>query len=140
MTSELSPQRNDAITYFTCSSISRHWEPFIQNRSGLLFPPIAALMFVKFKQNLWEFYRDSWSLSLSKICKSIIETFWDEVFMVRNTVKNGQPWSKCLAVISRKRGTFDMQFHLKVVSIFLKTCVKDHGDRSSQLLHPKISE
>ena len=52
MTSELSPQRNDAITYFTCSSISRHWEPFIQNRSGLLFPPIAPLMFVEFKQNL----------------------------------------------------------------------------------------
>ena len=52
MTSELSPQRNDAITYFTCSSISRHWESFIQNRSGLLFPPIAPLMFVEFKQNL----------------------------------------------------------------------------------------
>ena len=27
-----------------------------------------------------------------------------------------------------------MQFRLIVVSIFLKTCVKDHGDNSSQLL------
>ena len=48
--------------------------------------------------------------------------------MVRNTVKNGQSW--CSAVICRKRSAFDMQFHLMVVSIFLKTCVKDHGDSS----------
>ena len=27
-----------------------------------------------------------------------------------------------------------MQFHLIVVLLFLETCVKDHGDRSSQLL------
>ena len=44
--------------------------------------------------------------------------------MVRNTVKNGQ--SCCSAVICRKRSAFDMQFHLIVVSSFLKTCVKDH--------------
>ena len=36
MTSELSKQRNDAITYFTCSNISRHWELFLQNRSHFL--------------------------------------------------------------------------------------------------------
>ena len=52
MTSKLSRQRNDAITYFTCSSISRHWDLFFQNRSQELFPPIATLMFVKFKRNL----------------------------------------------------------------------------------------
>ena len=46
--------------------------------------------------------------------------------MVRNTVKDGQ--SLCSAVICRKRGAFDMQFHLIVVSIFLKTFVKDLGD------------
>ena len=57
--------------------------------------------------------------------------------MVRNTVKNGQ--SLCSAVICRKRSAFDVQFHLKLVSIFLKTCVKDHGDRSSRLLERKIS-
>ena len=52
MTSELSWQRNDAITYFTCSSISRHWELFFQNRLLELLPTIAASMFVKFKRNL----------------------------------------------------------------------------------------
>ena len=56
--------------------------------------------------------------------------------MVRNTVKSGQ--SLCSAVICRKRSAFDMQFHLKVVSIFLNTCVKDHGDSSSRLLERKI--
>ena len=52
MTSELSWQQNDAITYFTRSSISQHWELSFQNRSWELFPPIAASLFVKFKQNL----------------------------------------------------------------------------------------
>ena len=56
--------------------------------------------------------------------------------MVRNTVKNGQSW--CSAVICRKRSAFDMQFHLVVVSIFLKTGVKDHGDSSSRLLERRI--
>ena len=56
--SELSQQRNDAITYFTCSSISPHWQLFFQNRSQELFPPIATSMFVKFKRNLQERYRD----------------------------------------------------------------------------------
>ena len=49
--------------------------------------------------------------------------------MVIDTAKNEQSW--CLAVIIRKQSGFDMQFHLIVVSIFLKTCVKDHGDSSS---------
>ena len=52
-------QRNDAMTYFACSSISRHWELFFQNRSwSELFPPIVASMFVEFKRNLYERYRD----------------------------------------------------------------------------------
>ena len=48
--------------------------------------------------------------------------------------KKGKSW--CLAVNCRKRSAFDMQFHLTVVLIFLKTCtcVKDHGDSSGQLL------
>ena len=83
---------------------------------SLIFPPIAAPMFVKFKRNH----------------KRVIEIFWDEVLMVRNTVKNGQCWR--LAVICRKRSAFGMQFHLIVVWIFLETCVKDRGDRSSRLL------
>ena len=63
---------------------------------------------------------------------SVIEILWNEVFMVRNTVKNGQSW--CLAVICRKQSAFDMLFYLTVVSIFLKTCVKDHEGSSSRLL------
>ena len=31
-----------------------------------------------------------------------------------------------------------MQFHLMVVSIFLKTCLKDHGDSSSRLLERRV--
>ena len=58
--------------------------------------------------------------------------------MVRNTVKNGQ--SLCSAVICRKRSAFDIliQFHLIEVSIFMKTCVKDHGDSSSRLVERRI--
>ena len=78
--------------------------------------------------------RCSWSLS--EICKSVIEIFWDEVFMIRNTVKSGQYC--CLAVICRKWRAFVMQFHLIVVSIFLKTCVEDHGDSSSRLLERRV--
>ena len=44
MTSELSWQRNDAVTKNTCKRISRHWELFFQNRSREQFPPIAAAM------------------------------------------------------------------------------------------------
>ena len=58
MTSELSCQRNDAITYFTCSCISWHWELFFQNRSRKLFSPISASTFVKLKRNLLERGRD----------------------------------------------------------------------------------
>ena len=58
------------------------------------------------------------SCSLSEICTSVIEIFWDKVLMVRNTVKKGESW--CLAVICRKWSTFNMQLQLIVVSIFLK--------------------
>ena len=87
----------------------------------------------------WNFFlqqppRCSWSLS--EICKSDIEIFWAQVFMVRNTVKNGQSW--CSTVICTKRSAFGMQFHPIVVSIFLKTCVKDHWDTFSRLLERRI--
>ena len=67
MTSELSYQRNDAIVYFTCSNIFRHWEQFLQNRSRKLFPQIVASMFVKLNRN----------------CESVIGGY----FGVRNMVK-----------------------------------------------------
>ena len=74
---------------------------------------------------------------LSGICKSVIEIFGDEVYMVRNTVKNGQSW--CLAVIWRKRSAFDMQSHITIVPIFSKTCVKDHGYSSSMYWEALVS-
>ena len=51
-------------------------------------------------------------------------------------VKTGQ--SRRSAVICRKQSAFEMQFHLIVVSTFLKACVKDHGDSSRRLLERKI--
>ena len=41
--------------------------------------------------------------------------------MVRNTVKMDN--LDVLAVVCKKRSAFDIQFHLILVSIFLKTCV-----------------
>ena len=52
MTLELSKQRNDGITYITGNSISRHWELFLQNRSGAFFSNTVASMFLKLKRNL----------------------------------------------------------------------------------------
>ena len=48
-------------------------------------------------------------------CKSVIEIFWDKVFIVGNMVKKKEN------VICRKRCTFDMQFHLIVVQSFQKS-------------------
>ena len=67
---------------------------------------------------------------------SVIGIFWDKVFIVRNKVNKGE--SFFLAIICRKRSRFDMQLHLIVVSIFLKTCVKDLRDSSGQLLQRRI--
>ena len=89
---------------------------------GKLFPPpIASATFVR---------------SLSRIDLQEIGIFRDEVFMVRKTVKNGRSW--CSAVIHKKRSAFDMQSHLIVVSILLKTWGKDQGDSSSRLLERRI--
>ena len=63
MTLELSQPRNDATSYFTFSSIYRHWELFFQNRSRELFLSIATSIFLKFKRNLQERYRDIWGSS-----------------------------------------------------------------------------
>ena len=80
-----------------------------------MFSPKAASVQVKFKRGRASVY--------------YIEIFWGEVFMVRNTVKTEQ--FSCSAVICRKQSAFKMQFLPIVLSIFLKTCVKDHGDCSS---------
>ena len=49
MTSELSQNQSNAITYFTCSPGDIF---FFQDRAQELFSPVAASMFMKFAQNL----------------------------------------------------------------------------------------
>ena len=73
MTSKLSQQRNDAITYFT-SAIILGIGNLTKSFTGAFFSNTVASMFVKFKQNL----------------KSVIEIFWNEVFIIRNTVRKGK--------------------------------------------------
>ena len=41
-------------------------------------------------------------------------------------------------VIGRKRSAFEVQFHLIVVSIFFKTCVKHHGNSTSRFPERRI--
>ena len=72
----------------------------------------------------------------AKSVRALSRYFGKKFVMVRNTVKNWQSW--CSTVICAKRSAFDMQFHLILVSIFLKTCVKDHGDSSSRLLERRV--
>ena len=55
--------------------------------------------------------------------------------MVRNAVKMVKLDFRPLSV---EKTAFDLQFHLIAVSIFLKTCVKDHGDSFSRLLERRI--
>ena len=74
-TSELSQQQNDAIVYFKGSSISRHWELFFEKHSRELFPLIAASMFVKFKRNLEERYRER------RVLLVCIEALWVSGFV-----------------------------------------------------------
>ena len=112
----------------------RHCLFYFQQYFSALETVLQKIVHGSFSSNSRLIADGSWSLSGN--CKSVIEIFWDEVFMVRNTLKIGQSW--CLAVICKKRSAFDMQFHLVIVSIFLKTRVKDRGDTSSRLLERKI--
>jgi len=40
---------------------------------------------------------------LREISKSVIEIFWDEVFMVRNTMKTGQPFFATISIACSRR-------------------------------------
>ena len=84
--------------------------------------------------------REVWAKSLRAISRySGIKVLW----LVK---RNGQSW--CSADIWRKRRAFETQFHNIIVSIFIKTVVKDHGDtfspfflfnrRKNYLLHNNI--
>ena len=55
-----------------------------------------------------------------------MKIFWDEVFVVRNSVFSIQ----YSAVIFRKRSDFEMQFCLIVLSFTFKRVSKDNGDGS----------
>ena len=99
LTTELWKQRNDVTFHFTCSPISRHWK-------SLFFIIAQGSLFLYTSPNV----REVWARPI----ESFFEVFWDEIFMVRNIVKTGQSW--CSAVIFRKWGAFERQFHLIEVS------------------------
>ena len=94
----------------TCSSKIVHGSFFLQ------YPP-----------------RLSWSLS--EIYVSVIEIFWNEVFMVWNVVKSGQSWRSTVmepGLYLWKRSAIPTH---SFFNLFLKKeSVKDHGDSFSRLL------
>ena len=108
------------------------WHRSCHGNEMVSLPILLAAVFL----NTWNCSSKIVHGSFSEICNSVIAIFWDEVFIVINTVKNGQSWR--MAVICRKRSPFNTQFYLVVVSIFLKTYAKDHGDSSSRLLERRI--
>ena len=77
--------------------------------------------------------RLSWSLS--EIYESVIEIFWNEVFMVWNVVKTGQSWCSTVMEPGRylwKRSAIPTH---SCFNLFLKKeSVKDYGDSFSRLL------
>ena len=60
------------LFYFSNDSLHGN---LTKSLTGAFFSNTVASMFVKFKQNL----------------KSVIEIFWNEVFIIRNTVRTGKP-------------------------------------------------
>ena len=106
----------------------RYYLFYLQQYISALGTVLRKLFTIAFSSNS--------SLDFLEICKSVIKIFWDKDFVVRNTIKNGQSW--CSAVICRKRSACDMQFHLIVLSIFLKPFVRDQGDSSSRLLERRF--
>ena len=71
------------------------------------------------------------------ICKSVIEIFAAVKFLsleIRYKKENLD-----VRPLSEEKGApLPSKFYLIVVSIFLKTCVKDHEDNSGQLLQRRI--
>ena len=67
---------------------------------------------------------------------TLASSFGINILWLEIRYKNRQSWRS--AVICRKRSAFDMPFNLIVVSIFLKTRVKDQGDGSRRLLERRI--
>ena len=100
-TSELSQQRNDAI-------------------SNVNLQPLFSTLGTVLPKSFNEAFSSRLSLcsrSLNEIYDRVIEIFWGEVFMVS--------WPLSVAN--------EALLKCNITSIFLKTCVKDHGDSFSQL-------
>ena len=82
-----------------------------------------------------------WIVSFKYVVKGYQECRFDvkdgEVFKVLKKIGE-KGCAFCFALIFscylKKTKRFDMQFHLTVVSTFLKPCLKDHGDSSCRLL------
>ena len=108
MTWELSQQRNDVITYFNCSRISRHWEVFFEKKSCIL----------------------------SEIYESVIEMCQDEVYMVRNSGKKILMFGRQLqktkrfsnAVLPNIRFILFKDVFEKIMGIALADCKKGGFD------------
>ena len=63
-----------------------------------------------------------WAFSSNKSLQALSIYYWLKFLWL----KTGQSW--CSAVMWRNWSAFEMQFHPIVVSIFLKTCVKNRGE------------
>ena len=92
--------------------------------------------------NFWAHsYHANW---FCKLCRTWLKCYWvgnASTCVMKRIGGRQRPLmqqSWCLAVICTKRRAFEIHFQLIVVSIFLKTCVKDHGDSSNLFLEKRI--
>ena len=112
VTSELSQQWNDDITYFLYRHIFWVLELFSKIVNGRFFPPITATMFVKFERNLWEHYRDilGWSLYGWKFSITV-----DNVNVWLLSLKTKCFWNTLLKRVWRDRGDSSSQLQKRAI-------------------------
>ena len=97
---------------FTCSSISRHWEPFFQNRSRELFLPKASLPFNHVCVKRQTRICTTWPTSFPLTCRLLfiistqnlvvspnflsIRIFWAGFICLFSILRNSSTWNWCL--------------------------------------------
>ena len=97
---------------FTCSSISRHWEPFFQNRSRELFLPKASLPFNHVCVKRQTRICTTWPRSFPLTCRLLfiistqnlvvspnflsIRIFWAGFICLFSILRNSSTWNWCL--------------------------------------------
>ena len=97
---------------FTCSRISRHWEPFFQNRSRELFLPKASLPFNHVCVKRQTRICTTWPTSFPLICRLLfiistqnlvvspnflsIRIFWAGFICLFSILRNSSTWNWCL--------------------------------------------